>query len=253
MNSDDDLVYYEAVGGGTPIVLCHGLGGNGGIWFQQVPEFARDHYVIVVDQRGFGRSTDRHERVGPETAVDDLVRVLDHLEVESAHVVGQSMGGWAALGLALRDRRRVRSLILSSTTGGLAVPGWPETDVRPRIRNPETARPLGEHPALGHEFSRREPELAYLYQVLGSFGPARDEQAISEQLAASLVSPDDVTALKVPTLFLAGEYDQLFPPAVLRRCAELVSAEMSEFAGCGHSAYFEDAAAWNARVRGFLS
>ncbi|MDN5857078.1 MAG: alpha/beta hydrolase, partial [Pseudonocardia sp.] len=123
IDADGDVLYHETAGAGEPLVLCHGLGGNGGIWFHQVPAFARHRRVVVWDQRGFGRSTD-HRDSSVQRAVDDLERVLDHLGVDSCALVGQSMGGWAALGFALRSPERVRALVLSATTGGIVAPGF---------------------------------------------------------------------------------------------------------------------------------
>src|SRR3954467_9921416 len=111
LSLDGDEGYYESTGpaGAPVVVLGHGAGGNHAIWFQQVPVFARDYRVVTWDQRGFGLSTNRNELANPIVATGDLLAILDHLEVERAHVVGQSMGGWAALGLALAHRERVRS------------------------------------------------------------------------------------------------------------------------------------------------
>ncbi|MGH3504533.1 MAG: alpha/beta fold hydrolase [Nocardioidaceae bacterium] len=250
VHSDGDSVFYETVGEGEPVVFCHGLGGNGGIWFQQVPAFARDYQVVVWDQRGFGRSTDHHARTGPRTAVSDLEKILDHLGIEAAHLVGQSMGGWAALGVALRSRQRVRSLVFSATTGGIDL-GKPRGAF---VRDHPGARPLGEHPALGSGFSVGSPALAYLYQVLGSFGVERSEAAISASLAAVTHAPEELTGLDRPVLFLAGEHDELYPPATLRACAALLpDARVVEVKGVGHSPYFEHPAVWNKEVHDFLA
>lgn len=119
--SDGEDIWYETAGEGPPLVLCHGLGGNTAVWFQQVPHFADRYRVISWDQRGFGRSSNTEGRHGPVTAVADLRALLDHLGVERCVVVGQSMGGWAALGAALQEPDRVAAVVLASTTGGVRV------------------------------------------------------------------------------------------------------------------------------------
>ena len=126
---DGEEIYYECHGSpdAPVVVLGHGAGGNHGIWFQQVPAFSRDYRVVTWDQRGFGLSTNRHQLANPRVAARDLLAILDHLEVERAHVVGQSMGGWAALGLALAHGPRVRSLVLADTLGGIPIEGWWKT------------------------------------------------------------------------------------------------------------------------------
>ena len=76
------------------MVLSRGSGGNHAVWYQQVP--SQKYRVVTWDQRGFGRSTDVNKHAGPGPAVEDLKTLLDHLGITRAHLVGQSMGGWAA-------------------------------------------------------------------------------------------------------------------------------------------------------------
>ena len=119
LERDGERIYWESLGAGPPLVLCHGMGGNHAVWFQQVAFFARDRRVVVWDHRGFGRSTDRAGRSGPEVAVADLRALFDHLALKRVDLVGQSMGGWTALGLALESPARIRSLVLADSLGGI--------------------------------------------------------------------------------------------------------------------------------------
>lgn len=244
-------IYYEVIGAGDTVVLCHGLGGNAAVWFQQVPVLAKDHRVIVWDQRGFGRSTNDSERADPSAAVHDLALLLDHLDVPKAHVVGQSMGGWAALGLALQEPERVRSVILSATSGGLPLTGG--LRLSERIDAAGAPALLGQHPALNASFSGRHPHLGYLYQSLGTFSHARDTHALVRSFEQVVPNTQDTVALRCPVLVIAGEHDPIFRPAELRRAtAALRDVRVVELPGCGHSPYFEDPAAWNQHVLAFL-
>ena len=96
ITQEDESIYYESYGTGETVILCHGLGGNHAIWYQQVPVLACLFNVITWDQRGFGRSTNRAKQSGPAAAVIDLKSLIDHLKVEQAHIIGQSMGGMGA-------------------------------------------------------------------------------------------------------------------------------------------------------------
>jgi pimeloyl-ACP methyl ester carboxylesterase len=254
--SGGERLYFECVGAGDPLVLCHGAGGNHAIWFQQVPAFAQRHAVVTWDHRGFGRSTDRASESGPAVAVADLRAVLDHLEIPRAHVVGQSMGGWTALGFALEQPGRVRSLVLADTLGGI----WtPDVERQQReILSRAGASPfagaaeLGRHPAIDDALGERDPARAYLYQLLGAFGEP-DLARMAPRLFAVRHAPEDVQRLRAPLLFVVGERDRLFPPELVRSVAKLLpGARVAEIAGCGHSPYFEDPAAWNAAVEEFL-
>lgn len=250
---DGERLYYEVVGdGGVPLVLSHGAGGNHAVWYQQVAPLAASRTVVTWDHRGFGRSSDRAGRTGPEVAVGDLLAVCDELGVTRADLVGQSMGGWTVVGAALARPSLARGLVLADTLGGFSsdaiVAGL-------RHRPPGVPFPselLGRHPALGRRFSDRAPEQAHLYQSLGRMGSA-DPAVVLPRLVATAHDASEAAALTMPVLCVVGELDPLFPPASVQALADLLpDARVVELPGCGHSPYFEDAPAWNAAVGAFL-
>lgn len=252
LSLDGDDVYFETVGApdAPVVVLGHGAGGNHAIWFQQVPVFAQHYRVVTWDQRGFGLSTNRHGHANPRTATADLLAILDHLGVERAHVVGQSLGGWAVMGLALAHGDRVRSLVLADTLGGIPVEGWRTPRATPPRDGPFN------HPALSNEFCLRNPERAHLYLEIG--GLRRDPQADPTQLIRTLgdvtFSDSELAALQVPTLFVVGTDDDIFPPAwIADAAARVPGARVEQVDSAGHSPYFEQPDAWNALVLDFWS
>lgn len=250
---DGEDVYWERAGDGDDVlVLCHGAGGNHAIWYQQVAHFAGDFTVVTWDQRGFGKTTRRGE-FGPRPAVGDLAAVFDHLEVERAHVVGQSMGGWAALGFALQQPERVRSLILADTIAGIFTPEIVDALSMERPPLPPDPPELGVHPAVWG-LDGRDLAQAFLYQQLSGM---RDDAPTIDTVVRLFQTPWDLDAvrdLKTPTLFVFGGDDNLFPPTILRSAAEVVpGAEVIEIPGAAHSPYFEAAAEWNAAVEEFLA
>jgi 2-succinyl-6-hydroxy-2,4-cyclohexadiene-1-carboxylate synthase len=253
---DGERLYCESVGEGEPLVLCHGAGGNHAVWYQQVPVFARTRRVVTWDHRGFGRSTDSGGESGPDLAVRDLAAILDHLRVDRTDLVGQSMGGWTALGYALEHPERVRSLTLTDTLGGITSPairrGFEELSTRLAER-PTDANGLGHHPALDDSLAERDPARAYLYQMLGGFGEP-DLARIAPRLFATTRSRDALSTLGIPVLFIVGDRDPLFPPQLVREAAtQLPDARLVEIPGCGHSPYFEAPEPWNAVLEQFLS
>lgn len=101
---DDFRLSYEDTGGPGPTVLfLHGAGGNHLSWWQQVPVLAEEYRCVTVDQRGFGQSPDVPGGPGPAALATDALALLDHLGIARAAVVAQSMGGWAAVGAAVRS------------------------------------------------------------------------------------------------------------------------------------------------------
>jgi 3-oxoadipate enol-lactonase len=253
VDHDGERIFYEVVGeGGVPLVLSHGAGGNHAVWFQQVAQFAVDRTVVTWDHRGYGRSTDHADRSGPEVAVGDLLAVLDELAIERADLVGQSMGGWTTVGVALARPSLPRSLVLADTLGGFTSDAIRAVPARGRPGGFAAGNRLGYHPALDENFSRRHPERAHLYQSLGQMGSA-DASVILPRLAAVTHAASEAAALTMPVLCIVGDRDPLFSPASIRALADLLpDGRVVEITGSGHSPYFEDPEAWNAAVRHFL-
>jgi len=100
---------------GTPIVLLHGLGSCGDDWLLQVPAFSTCHRVLTLDLRGHGQSEKPRRPYAIGDLASDVAGLLDHIEAETAHVVGFSHGGTVALQLALDHPDRVGSLVLVNT------------------------------------------------------------------------------------------------------------------------------------------
>jgi 3-oxoadipate enol-lactonase len=122
LKTKDAEIYYEVYGQGTPFLFCSVTGCDHQAWkFHQVPEFSRDHKVIVFDYRGTGRSSKTVQRYSIKMFAEDALAILNHLDVEQAIVCGHSMGGVVAQLLALDYPRKVKKLILASS--GSAHPG----------------------------------------------------------------------------------------------------------------------------------
>ena len=119
-SADGTRLYYEAAGSGTPIVFVHEFGGGYASWEPQMRAFSRRHRCITFAARGYPPSdvpgdVDKYSQA---LAVEDIVAVLDAAGVARAHVVGLSMGGFAALHLGLEHPARAWSLVVAGAGYG---------------------------------------------------------------------------------------------------------------------------------------
>ncbi|HEV2685946.1 MAG TPA: alpha/beta fold hydrolase, partial [Actinomycetota bacterium] len=120
-------IYYETAGEGDPLVMIMGLGADSRGWAMQTNVFAERYQLVLIDNRGVGKSS---VPPGPYTIKQmaaDTLAVMDDVGIERPHVLGVSLGGAIAQELALAAPERVRSLALGSTWAG-------PTDWRSRIR-----------------------------------------------------------------------------------------------------------------------
>lgn len=254
-------IYWELISSGPDddrpvVVLSHGAGGSHAAWFQQVLALAPRFRVVTWDSRGFGNSTNRNQAPSPGAAAGDLAAVLDHLSIDRAHLVGQSMGGWHITASALAQPDRVASLTYADTVGALWTPELRAAFEQFQRTGGLTggageAVTVGGHRALWSGTAERDPTLAFLYQTLGSFFSPPMRQ-LGDTISWS-VDHEQIAVLGVPVLFIAGTHDEIFPASLLAASAKLIpGARFAEIADAGHSPYFEQPEAWNQALLSFL-
>jgi pimeloyl-ACP methyl ester carboxylesterase len=118
--SDGINLFYESAGSGTPIIFVHEFGGSHWSWEPQLNFFARRHRCITFAARGYPPSDipESVDAYSQPRAADDIVEVLDAADIDKAHVVGLSMGGFASLHVALRHPKRVLSVVAAGAGYG---------------------------------------------------------------------------------------------------------------------------------------
>lgn len=112
---NDIELYYEVHGDGPPLLLVAGLASDVSSWQTVLPALSEHFRVIVVDNRGIGRSVPEDAPVSVDLMADDCAALIDHLGYGPVHVLGHSMGGFTALSLAARYPDRVKKLVLAAT------------------------------------------------------------------------------------------------------------------------------------------
>ncbi len=241
-------LHYQSYGEGDTIVFAHGAGGNLLSWWQQIPFFSQRYRCVTFDQRGFGHSFDGPGGPGAGSFVDDLRGLLDYLEIESAHLVAQSMGGRSMLGFAVAYPQRTKSLVMADTVGGMEVP---EVLEQQRIWR-DSHTPSGEigFRAVAPIFVQRNPNLANLYLQISRTNPLRHEPTGGQPAGPSA---DDLARLTVPTLFFVGEEDTISPPQVIEAGARAIpGSRLLKVPEAGHSVYFEKPDIFNFEVLRFI-
>lgn len=255
---DGATIVYEITGSGPALLFAHGLGGNHFSWWQQLPVFARTHTCIAFSHRGFAPSTVPSGAPDPHDYAGDAAALLDHLEIDTVVHVGQSMGGWTGVELALHHPDRLAGLVLACTTGTLGFDEFGDPAIAAwRKRAPqmvEEMNALGVHRATGKVFAANEPVLHHLYGMIDRLNAGLDKEEVRRRLwAMRSRGPDDAARIRCPVLCITGEDDAAIAPASVRAVARHIpNAEVVAIPETGHSVYFERADLFNAILAKFL-
>jgi 3-oxoadipate enol-lactonase len=245
----DRSLYYERRGSGTPLLLIQGMAAHHALWGEPLLTALADRFeVLSYDHRGVGDSTDTPGDFTIAELAEDAAALLDTLGLESAHVLGISMGGMVAQELVLQRPELVRTLALGCTYAGgagstLAAPG-----------------PLRMLEAMNT--GNLDAALRVAYEVNLSPGFTADEAHFEPFKAASLAvrvpvptvmrqaqaafghdTSGRLPAVATPTLVLHGTADQMLTYSNGEQIAALIpGAKLHTFADVGHLFWWEQPA-----------
>ena len=222
----DAELYTETLGQGEDLLLVAGLGGSATFWQNQVDALAESYRVTLHDHRGVGRSSPAPLVSNAEQLADDLIRLMDALEIERAHLVGHSTGGAIGQHIALKAPERLHSLVLSGSWGG-PTPLFIETFKMRRdvlinsgVKNYLLLGTLLATPAwyLQDRFTGLDDYLADRLQTLPSMEVelGRLNAVMTHDLRHRL--PE----IRVPTGIVCARDDQLTPEAMSSELASLI-------------------------------
>jgi 3-oxoadipate enol-lactonase len=257
--SDGTHLAFDVMGrpGAPPVLLIQGLGSDRTVGLLQRVALAPHYRTIGFDNRGVGRSDKPQGRYYLTVMADDAAHVLDACKVDSAHVVGHSMGGVIAQLLAVRHPERVRSLVLSATAchhhmwRRELLAEWASVALEQGMR--EVSRRSMRWLVGPRSFRRYWPALG----ILGPLALNVPAHAFAAQARAILDTDDShrdmLLGLRVPTLVVSGSQDILTPVADGEELAEHIpGAELTIISGAAHGFPVEHALAFNALIRDFL-
>ena len=236
-------VDYVRTGEGDPLLLVHGLGGDRSTWTPVMDSLAAGFDVIAPDLPGFGASEPLAEDQAPtpRALAGVLAELLDELGIESAHVVGNSLGGWIALELALMERART---VTSLCAAGMWSQG---AGAAPRAADPPVRK--GDRPLLGPVMT----PVSVRRRLLSAFvaHPERVPREDAARMAAAYIAAPGYTAtnremrsdrfrgaadIDVPVTLAWGEQDRL----IQARDPGIPGAQTVWLEDCGHVPTWDD-------------
>lgn len=212
-DSNGVMIHYTDEGSGEPVILVHGFAVNAD-WNWRASgitdDLAKEYRVIALDNRGHGLSDKPHDPAayGVEM-VRDIVRLMDHLEIPKAHVIGYSMGGFITLKLATMYPERLLSAAPCAS-------GWIPAEGENMTLLTNLATGLEEHATFAPLFAKLSPsghaaawKVAAGDRFLGLFNDVHALSAIMRQFKELAVTEDELKHVSIPMLGIAGTRDPL--------------------------------------------
>lgn len=263
--SDGVRLHVEEAGAGVPVLFIHEFAGDHRSWEPQMRSFSRRSRAIAYAARGYPPS-DVPEDVAAysqDLAVSDAIAVLDHLEIDRAHAVGLSMGGFTALHMGLRHPDRTSSVVAAGVGYGA------HPDARDTFRaeaetiaaafeseGPAFTARYAEGPARV-QFQDKDPrgweEFARRLAEHSSVGSANTMRGVQRERPSLYDLRDELAAMTVPTLLLVGDEDEGCLDANLMLKRTIPSAALAVLPRTGHTSNLEEPELFDRHVLEFLA
>jgi 3-oxoadipate enol-lactonase len=257
--TDGTRIHYEVTGksGATPVLMIQGLGASKNAWNLQRIAMATRFRIISFDNRGAGRSDKPTEPFTLEQMADDALAVLDAAGIETAHVVGASMGGVISQIVAVKYPYRVRSLTLVCTAcrnhpwRQELLQTWAKTAADKGMI--EVGKAAAQWVMSPRSFRRLVPAFTWM----GPLAALRPRHSFVSQIDAILNTREDLvdqlSTITAPTMVIVGNQDILTPRGDSEEIAERIpNAELVVISGAAHGLMMEHSSTFNRILIEFL-
>ncbi len=255
-----ERTHYHDLGEGVPVVFLHGSGAGvsaAANWWLNLPPLAEKVRTIAVDLIGFGQTQVPDDvEYGIHEWGAHVLRVLDGLGIEKAWLVGNSLGGWVAVQMAISHPDRVAGVISMGTGGAPRKTQALNSHAKPDV-TPAGIRAVLEDFVVDASLVSDELVDARYRAALVPDAPERFAAVIAARerdRSGIPLADDDLRAISVPVLLIHGREDSVIPPERSWRLFGLVpDVELHVFSECGHWSQVECADRFNTVVGDFLS
>ncbi len=265
-DSNGVRLYYEEVGRGTPIIFVHEFAHDMRGWEPQIRHFSRRYRCIAFNARGYPPSAvpRTSSQYSQAIATDDIANVLRHLKIRKAHVIGCSMGGYAALHFGLRYAH----MALSVTSIGVGYGSDPDkrqqflrdTEVMARrfdeLGTPQAIKVYQVGPArvqLQNKDPRGFREFCMMFATHSALGSANTLRGVQARRPTVYSLEKQLRRLKVPTHIISGDEDNncLEPGLFIKRVCP--AARLTVVPATGHAVNVEEPDLFHRITEDFLA
>lgn len=248
---------YEMSGKGNCLVMIHGFTDNLNLWYNQVAPFSENHRLLTYDVRGFGKTEVREATYSMGLFAEDLRAVLEALGIESACVLGYSMGGRIALEFALAYPEMTTGLILANSGIGET----PSREMQERRQmmvevlregDIEVISELMTEASFSPGLKERNPAAYEKYKSIKMQNDPGEYLAVMQAIVGAIDSPADFGSLRCPALIIPGDRDGFMDVSVGEAMRDAIPDAEMHVLPTGHAAAIEEPEAFNRIVLGFL-
>lgn len=255
---NDIHLYYEQHGQGSPLVLIAGLTCDTLLWFPLLDELTKHFHVTIFDNRGVGQSDAPDRPYTIEMMAQDTLALMDHLQLQKAHVLGHSMGGAIAQTLAFQHGHRLNKIALCNSLIKLnQVSTWCQRFMLHLREEGASSQQLFEGIIpwiFSNDFLENEQQVEQAITLhiqsphpQSNIGFKRQFEAL-----ASFDSSQWFNQIKLPTLVVNSEEDILCPRDSLRLAEGIKKAKLYSFPRMGHLPLIEKPEEFNRVIIDFF-
>ncbi len=235
------------------VVLSNSLGTDLAMWDPQVAALARTFRVVRYDTRGHGASTATPGPYSIERLGGDVVGLLDALDIERAHFCGLSLGGITGMWLGIHAPKRLRRLVLANTAARIGPPdNWNARIEKVRAGGMGAISQTVVERWFTKEFIAGDPDAVAAMRLMMERTPAEGYIACCAAVR-DMDQREGISAIRAPTLVIAGTHDVATPAMDGRFLAEHIDAAEYVELDAAHLSNIEDAAAFTAALLAFLN